>query len=114
MNDCIFCRIAKREIPSEILHEDEQLVAFEDAAPQAPVHFLVIPKEHIATVRDVPESKSGLLGRMLHLGVTIARGKGLEPKGYRFVLNYGKDGGQLVQHIHLHVLGGRQLGWPPG
>jgi len=114
MADCVFCRIASHEIPSRILHEDGELVAFEDVSPQAPVHFLVIPKEHIPTVRDVPESKSGLLARMLEVGVAIAREKSLEQKGYRFVINYGKDGGQLVQHVHLHVLGGRALDWPPG
>lgn len=114
MSDCVFCKIARHEIPSELLYEDDELVAFEDASPQAPVHFLVIPREHIATVVDIPESRSSLLGKMAIVGVAIAREKGLEPKGYRLVLNYGEDGGQLVQHIHLHVIGGRSLAWPPG
>ena len=114
MTDCIFCRIVKHEIPSKLLYEDESVVAFEDAAPQAPVHFLVIPREHITAVRFVPEAKADLLGKMLRVGAAIAREKGLEPKGYRFVINYGKDGGQLVEHMHLHVLGGRPLAWPPG
>jgi histidine triad (HIT) family protein len=114
MADCIFCRIARKEIPSRILFEDDELIAFEDADPQAPVHFLVVPKEHIPTVVEVPDSKVGLLGRMVQVGTIVANGKGLEPKGYRFVLNHGKDGGQAVGHIHLHVMGGRAMGWPPG
>jgi histidine triad (HIT) family protein len=114
MADCIFCRIADHEIPSKLLYEDEDIVAFEDAAPQAPVHFLVIPRKHVAAVKDMPASEADLLGRMLRMGASLAKEKGLEPNGYRFVLNYGKDGGQLVDHLHLHVLGGRALAWPPG
>lgn len=114
MEGCIFCKIAAGQIRSKILQEDEDVLVFEDANPQAPVHILIIPKEHIATVVDIPESKIGLLGKMVQAGVSVARKKGLQSKGYRFVLNYGKDGGQLVQHIHLHLMGGRPMEWPPG
>ncbi len=114
MAECIFCRIARKEIPSTMLFEDDELVVFEDIDPKAPVHFLVVPREHIATVAEVSDSKAGLFGRMMRVGTTVANSKGLEPKGYRFVMNYGKDGGQAVEHIHLHVLGGRAMGWPPG
>lgn len=114
MEECIFCKIANGEIPSKILHQDEEVLVFEDVNPQAPVHILIIPREHIATVVDVPESKMGLLARMMKAGVSAAKEKGLQPRGYRFVLNYGKDGGQLVQHIHLHLMGGRPMEWPPG
>lgn len=114
MEECIFCKIAKGEVPSKILHEDEEVLVFEDVEPQAPVHLLIIPREHISAVVDVPQSQMGLFGKMIQAGMSVARKRGLEPKGYRFVMNYGKDGGQLVQHIHLHLLGGRPMEWPPG
>lgn len=114
MEECVFCKIAEGEIPSKILYEDDDVLVFEDTNPQAPVHLVIVPRQHIATIVDVPESKGGLLGRMFQAGKSVAREKGLESKGYRFVLNYGKDGGQLVQHIHLHLLGGRLMAWPPG
>jgi histidine triad (HIT) family protein len=112
--DCIFCKIAKGEIPANVVYQDDQYVVFEDIKPQAPVHLVIVPREHIATVVDAVESKPNVLAGMMKVGVSVAKMKGLEPSGYRFVMNYGKDGGQLVQHIHIHLLGGKTLRWPPG
>ena len=114
MEDCLFCKIAKGEIPSKKHYENDEIVVFEDIDPKAPLHLLIIPKEHFATVVDIAEKKSNLLGKMISTGVSVAREKGLEPDGYRFVINNGKYGGQLVQHIHIHLLGGRPMEWPPG
>ncbi len=111
---CLFCRIVRGELPARVLFEDERVFAFEDVRPQAPVHFLVIPKEHVASLDDIPEGREGLLGEILLRARTIARDKGVSGKGYRIVLNTGPGAGQSVFHIHFHVLGGRPLGWPPG
>jgi histidine triad (HIT) family protein len=111
MADCIFCKIAAGEIPGKKLYEDDELLAFHDVNPQAPVHFLVIPKKHIP---HITEGESGLLGKLLHKAQELAVQQGLGEKGARFVINHKADGGQTVDHLHIHVLGGRSLGWPPG
>jgi histidine triad (HIT) family protein len=113
MNNCIFCKIAKKEIPSTSVYEDEHLLAFRDLNPQAPEHILIIPKKHIARVEDLTQDDTELMGRMLVAAKTIAVGLGLK-KGYRLVFNNGPDGGQEVEHIHLHLMGGRKFTWPAG
>ena len=112
--DCIFCKIVKKEIPSEIVYEDEEMLAFEDINPQAPVHILIIPKKHILMINDIEETDSKLIGDMVLTAKKIAVERGLAEKGYRLVFNNGKNAGQEVFHIHLHLLGGRKFGWPPG
>ncbi len=107
--DCLFCKIVAGEIPSDILYQDEQVVAFRDINPQAPVHVLVIPREHIAFLSDVTEEQSGLLGRMMAVANRLAKSEGIAEKGYRITVNCGEQGGQMVPHIHLHLVGGRQL-----
>jgi len=113
-SDCLFCRIAAGEIPANVIHQDEHVVAFRDINPQAPVHFLVIPREHVASLDAADDAHQGLLGRVLLAARDLARADGIAEDGYRAVLNIGADGGQTVHHLHLHVLGGRGLGWPPG
>ena len=112
--DCIFCRVVRREIPAKVLFETERVLAFDDIRPQAPVHVLVIPKAHFASLNDVPDGAEDLLGELLLAARRAAREKGVAETGYRVVLNTARDSGQDVLHIHLHVLGGRRLGWPPG
>lgn len=112
--DCIFCRIADGSIPADVIHRDEQVVAFRDISPQAPVHVLIIPREHVASLDAAADGHQALLGRMLIVARDLARADGLAEDGYRTVLNVGADGGQSVHHIHLHLLGGRALRWPPG
>jgi histidine triad (HIT) family protein len=112
MADCIFCRIAAREVPATVVTEDDEVLAIEDIAPQAPVHVLVMPRRHVADVREVGDD--GLLQRVLATANRVAVLKGVADAGYRLVVNVGEDGGQEVPHLHLHVLGGRRLTWPPG
>ena len=114
MADCLFCRIIKKEIPSRSAYEDETVYAFHDINPQAPTHTLVIPRKHVASMAELQDSDVGLLGRLMSAGNTIAKQKGIADAGYRFVVNTGVHGGQSVFHLHLHVLGGRHLAWPPG
>jgi len=114
VSECIFCKIAAKEVPSQIVAEDDQVVAFTDTNPQAPVHVLVIPKRHIANVAAAREGDESLLGHLLRVGTQVAVEAGLVESGYRMVLNRGRDAGEVVLHIHLHVIGGRALGWPPG
>jgi histidine triad (HIT) family protein len=114
MKDCIFCRIAEKKIPSKIVFEDESVFAFEDTSPQAPVHILLIPKKHIATLLDVADEDLALFGHMVKVANKIARDKGIAERGFRIVTNCNPESGQSVYHIHLHVLGGRQMHWPPG
>ena len=114
MSDCIFCRIIKGEIPSKIVHQDKQYLAFEDVNPQAPVHVLVIPKVHMESLKGFQESDTNLLGTLLQACRTVAQLKNLEQSGYRVVANTGASAGQTVFHMHLHVLGGRSFAWPPG
>lgn len=111
---CIFCRLVEGEIPAKFVFEDEDLVAFHDVDPKAPVHVLVIPKRHIASVGSLVEEDTALAGRLVLAGARAARETGIDDGGYRLVLNTGGDAGQSVAHIHMHVLGGRHLSWPPG
>jgi histidine triad (HIT) family protein len=111
---CLFCKIVAGEIPAKRIYEDADLVAFEDINPQAPLHCLVIPRRHIATLNDLHEGDDGLVGAMARRAAAIARERGVEQSGYRTVFNCNADAGQTVFHIHLHVLGGRRFSWPPG
>lgn len=111
-DDCLFCRIVRKEIPAKIVKETAECVAFEDINPQAPVHVLVIPKEHVASLNEATDP--AVVGRLALVAAGIAREKGLADGGYRTVINTNADAGQTVFHIHLHLLGGRKLGWPPG
>jgi len=112
--DCLFCKIAKKEIPSTEVYSDEEFYAFRDIHPAAPVHVLLIPRKHIARITDATEEDSVLLGKMLLCANEIARKEGIAEPGFRYVLSCNAQGGQLIFHIHLHILGGRDLGWPPG
>lgn len=112
--DCLFCSIANKDIPAEILYEDESVIAFRDIHAQAPTHALVIPKKHIATINDIESDDNELIGHMVQAAKKIAADVGATDKGYRLVMNCNDDGGQTVYHIHLHVLAGRSLQWPPG
>ena len=114
MTDCIFCKIASGEIETDFVYEDDQVVAFRDLNPQAPTHVLVIPREHIATTNDLTEDNAAVVGRMTLAAKQIAEQEGIAERGYRTVLNCNAEAGQSVFHIHLHVLGGRPMGWPPG
>jgi histidine triad (HIT) family protein len=112
MADCVFCRIAAGELPATVVAEDEEALAIEDIAPQAPVHVLVIPRRHVSGLPEVGDD--GLAARLVALANRVAELKGVAAGGYRVVVNVGRDAGQAVHHLHLHVLGGRRLGWPPG
>jgi histidine triad (HIT) family protein len=112
--DCLFCKIADKTIPADIVYEDDRVVAFRDVAPQAPTHILVIPKQHISTLNDLNENNNELIGHILYTAKTIAAAEGLAEDGYRVAMNCNNHGGQTVFHIHLHLLGGRQMQWPPG
>lgn len=114
MDACIFCKIAGKEAPARIVFEDERILAFEDIRPQAPVHILIIPKEHFASLNDIPSEKLGVLAEILHRARALARSLGVAESGYRIVLNTARDSGQDVLHIHFHLLGGRRMTWPPG
>ena len=114
MAETIFSKIIAREIPADIEYEDEHILAFRDISPQAPVHIIVIPKKQIATLNDVVEADAELIGRMVLTAQQIARNKGVDQSGYRLVMNCNSDGGQSVFHIHIHLLGGRSMSWPPG
>ncbi len=114
MNGCLFCRIAAGEIPARVLFSDDEIVAFHDIAPQAPVHVLVIPRRHIVSLAEARESDTTLLGRLLLGCADAARRTGLETGGFRVVANSGAQSGQSVFHLHFHLLGGRRMRWPPG
>ncbi len=114
MTDCIFCKIARHEVPSRIVFENERLLAFHDLFPAAPTHILLIPKTHYTTLNDVPASEAAVLGELMTTAAQIARDNGFADDGYRVVMNCNSDGGQSVYHIHLHLLAGRKLTWPPG
>jgi len=114
MDNCIFCKIIKKEIPANVVYEDSHCIAFEDTNPQAPIHILLIPREHYASLNDIPESKKDILSHILFMARQIARDKRIQTQGYRLVLNTEKDSGQEVFHIHFHLLGGRRMSWPPG
>lgn len=114
MKDCLFCKIIAKEIPAKIIHEDDNVLAFEDVNPQAPVHVLFIPKKHISTALDIQESDDLLIGHMFRAATRIAKEKGIAERGFRLVMNTNAESGQSVYHIHLHLLAGRQMHWPPG
>lgn len=113
MSDCLFCRIAAGEIPAEIVHRDDEFVVFRDISPTAPTHVLVIPVQHYDNVGELAEADAPLAGRLMRTAAEAARAEDVAP-GYRIVLNTGWEGGQSVFHVHAHVIGGRQMGWPPG
>jgi histidine triad (HIT) family protein len=113
VNECIFCKIAARKIPARLVHEDAEVVAFEDLNPQAPTHVLVIPRKHIPTLNDLAPGDEALVGRLYLASAAIARARGFADSGWRTVVNVQRDAGQTVFHLHLHVLGGKPMGWPP-
>ena len=112
--NCLFCKITAGEIPTTIIYEDDQIVAFNDIAPQAPHHVLIIPRKHIATTNDLIAENNTLIGDMMLVAKKIATSLNIADAGYRVIMNCNKNGGQAVYHIHLHLLGGRQMQWPPG
>ena len=115
MTDCLFCRIVRGEIPEQIVARTDHTVAFRDIDPRAPTHVLVIPTAHVAAVRDASDAGGAeLLGRVFQAAAQVASQEGLDARGYRLVTNTGGDAGQSVDHLHVHVIGGRKLGWPPG
>jgi histidine triad (HIT) family protein len=114
MTDCLFCKIIAREIPATIVHEDDRIVAIEDIAPVAPMHVLIIPKTHIPTLNELTASDDSIVGEMTRRAAAIARQRGFADGGYRTIFNTNREAGQSVFHIHLHALGGRAFGWPPG
>jgi histidine triad (HIT) family protein len=114
VSDCIFCRIASRAIPAKIVYEDDKAIAFEDVNPQAPVHVLVVPRRHVESLSQAADGEAALLGHLLQTCSKIAQEKGIAESGYRVVANTGREGGQTVFHLHFHLLGGRQMHWPPG
>lgn len=113
MSDCLFCRMASGEIKPDLVYEDDEIIAFRDINPQAPVHFLVIPRRHITALDELEAGDADLVGRMFLVARRVAEEQGLA-RGYRTVINCREDGGQTVFHLHLHVLGGRHMSWPPG
>ena len=112
--NCLFCKIINREIPAKIVYEDDAVLAFEDVNPQAPLHILVIPKKHIATSLEVTEDDHVLIGKLLQAASDLAREKGVAERGFRTVINCNREAGQTVFHMHLHLLAGRPMSWPPG
>ena len=111
---CLFCRIVRREIPASIVYEDDRVLAFNDINPQGPTHVLVIPKQHIATLNDLSPDHDPIVGEIVRRAAAIAHERGIDAGGFRVVLNTNRDAGQTVFHIHLHLIGGRGLAWPPG
>ena len=114
MADCLFCKIIEGTIPGAIVYQDDRVVAFKDINPQAPMHVLILPRRHIATLNDLTPEDDGLVGELVRRAAAIAADNGHAERGYRTVFNCNADAGQTVFHIHLHVLGGRRLSWPPG
>ncbi|MFA0758063.1 MAG: hypothetical protein PVTTEEND_001436 [Candidatus Fervidibacter sp.] len=114
LQECIFCRIVAKEVQSDIVHEDDEIVAFRDINPQAPVHVLIVPRKHIPTLNDAPPEDQPLLGKLLLVAQQLAQKLQVADSGYRLVLNVNRGAGQSVFHIHLHLLGGRVFHWPPG
>lgn len=114
MADCLFCRIATHEIPASIVYEDDRVVAFNDISPQAPTHVLVVPKRHIATLNELTPQDDGIVGELVRRAAAIAAERDISAAGFRAVFNTNKEAGQTVFHIHLHLLGGRSMHWPPG
>ena len=114
MTDCLFCAIAARNVPADVVFEDDLVVAFRDINPQAPTHILVVPREHVGSAAELMPANDALWARMLHVTQELAVADGVAADGYRVVTNVGRNGGQTVGHLHLHLLGGRHMTWPPG
>jgi len=114
MNECLFCKMVSGVIPCDKVHENENVLAFRDIDPKAPTHILIIPKKHITTLNEINENDQDLLGELLLTAKKIAKDEGIDTSGYRTVFNCNSDGGQTVFHIHMHLLGGRPMSWPPG
>lgn len=114
MPECIFCKIVNGDIPADKVYEDDKVIAFNDVNPQSPTHVLIIPKEHIPSTNNIDENNSQIISHIFIVISKIVKEKGLENQGYRIVNNCGEFGGQTVEHVHFHLLGGRQLQWPPG
>lgn len=114
MTDCLFCRLIAGEIPANIVHQNDHVVAFKDITPQAPTHVLVVPRRHIASLNDLSPADDALIGEMIRTAANIAQEEGHADRGYRTVFNCNADAGQTVFHVHLHLLGGRKMTWPPG
>jgi len=112
--DCLFCKMVRGELKPDIVYEDEQVLAFRDINPQGPTHILVIPKEHIPTINDLEDRHAEVMGRLFLTAKKVAESEGIAESGYRTVINCNRHGGQEVYHIHLHIIGGRQMTWPPG
>jgi len=112
--DCLFCKIITREIPGSIVYEDDRVIAFNDIRPQAPTHVLVVPKRHIESLNELQPGDDQIVGELVRRAAAIAKERGVSASGFRAVFNTNRDGGQTVFHIHLHVLGGRSMQWPPG
>ena len=113
-SDCLFCKIVAREIPADVVHESDAILAFRDIQPKAPTHILLIPKEHLASIADVGEDHGDVLGELMRAAAHLAKAEGIEASGWRLVTNVGPDAGQSVVHLHFHLLGGRPMAWPPG
>ena len=113
-HDCLFCRIASGEIPADLVLETPDVLAFRDINPQAPIHMLIIPREHIPSVSELEEDQARVMGQLFLAARDLARKEGIQEGGYRMVVNAGADAGQTVFHVHMHLLGGREMGWPPG
>lgn len=113
-NECLFCGIAAGDVPADVVEQNEDVVAFRDISPKAPVHVLIIPRRHVGSAADLGESDGEMLGRLFALAARVARSEGVNEKGFRLVTNSGAGAGQSVHHLHFHLLGGRSLGWPPG
>lgn len=114
MTECVFCKIVKGEIPARRVFEDDDVIAFDDVNPVAPMHVLIVPRRHIATLNDLTESDAAMIGKLALCASHVARERGLAEKGYRTVINCMSGAGQAVYHVHMHLLGGRVFGWPPG
>ena len=114
MSDCLFCKIVRSEIPASIVYQDDHLIAFDDINPQAPTHVLIVPKRHVSTLNDLNAADDQLVGEMVRRAAAIASERGISAGGYRTVFNTNREAGQTVFHIHLHLIGGRPMQWPPG
>lgn len=114
MSDCLFCKIASGKIPAKLVHQDADTVAFEDINPQAPLHVLIIPRAHVPTMNDLGRADDAVMGKLFRVAAELAKERGFDQSGWRAVMNANADAGQTVFHVHLHVLGGRKLAWPPG
>ena len=114
MSDCLFCRIGKGEIPAAVVYQDNLVMAFRDISPRAPVHVLLIPRKHISSLSELSQDDDMTIGHLVRISAQIAESEGLSSSGYRLVANCGSEAGQVVEHVHFHLLGGRSLHWPPG